>query len=179
MFFLSPFHTHAHEVSKSSPTHACQHAAMSSFGFLDLSFSTTSTWSKCSNRNSYKRHKRSKHKWALEREVYWRAEKLICDLQVDAELTRLEKLSEGDIERMRAQRIESMKQDHKKRQEWLTQGKNVFCLIAVLLLFWQCTRSRRISRSSQWKRTVRFDEEERPHRLSFLSRVNDALQDRR
>jgi len=42
--------------------------------------------------------------------------------QLDAELNRLEKLSEGDIEKMRAQRLESMKHEHKKRQEWLANG---------------------------------------------------------
>ncbi|CAF0949491.1 unnamed protein product [Rotaria sp. Silwood1] len=42
--------------------------------------------------------------------------------QVDAELNRLEKLSDDDIEKMRAQRLESMKQEHKKRQEWLANG---------------------------------------------------------
>ncbi len=42
---------------------------------------------------------------------------------VDTELNRLEKLTENDIEKMRAQRLESMKQDHKKRQEWLANGK--------------------------------------------------------
>lgn len=43
--------------------------------------------------------------------------------QLDAELTRFEKLSDEDIERMRAQRLEAMKQDHKKRQDWLANGK--------------------------------------------------------
>ncbi|CAF0775300.1 unnamed protein product [Adineta ricciae] len=42
--------------------------------------------------------------------------------QVDAELHRLEKLSENDIEKMRAQRLEAMKQDHKKRQEYIANG---------------------------------------------------------
>ncbi|CAF1296367.1 unnamed protein product [Adineta ricciae] len=42
--------------------------------------------------------------------------------QVDAELNRLDKLSETDIEKMRAERLESMKQEHKKRQEWLANG---------------------------------------------------------
>jgi hypothetical protein len=34
----------------------------------------------------------------------------------------LEKLSEPDVEKMRAQRLETMKQEHKKRQEWLANG---------------------------------------------------------
>ncbi|CAF1135613.1 unnamed protein product [Rotaria sordida] len=42
--------------------------------------------------------------------------------QVDAELNRLEKLTEEDVEKFRAQRLESMKQEHKKRQEWLANG---------------------------------------------------------
>jgi hypothetical protein len=46
-------------------------------------------------------------------------------------LNRLEKLTEGDIERMRNQRLESMKQEHKKRQDWLTHGTN---LVVVRML---------------------------------------------
>ncbi|CAF1434544.1 unnamed protein product [Adineta steineri] len=42
--------------------------------------------------------------------------------QVDDELNRLEKLTESDIEKMRNQRLETMKQEHKKRQEWLANG---------------------------------------------------------
>lgn len=42
--------------------------------------------------------------------------------QVDAELSRLEKLTEEDVEKMRAQRLQAMKQEHKKRQDWLTNG---------------------------------------------------------
>ncbi|CAF0880124.1 unnamed protein product [Adineta steineri] len=46
----------------------------------------------------------------------------IAEEQVDAELNRLEKLTENDIEKMRNQRLESMKQEHKKRQEWMANG---------------------------------------------------------
>ncbi|UJR22959.1 hypothetical protein I4U23_025986 [Adineta vaga] len=42
--------------------------------------------------------------------------------KVDAELNRLEKLTETDIEKMRAERLNSMKHEHKKRQEWLANG---------------------------------------------------------
>ncbi|CAF3174665.1 unnamed protein product [Rotaria socialis] len=42
--------------------------------------------------------------------------------QVDAELNRLEKLTEEDMEKIRSQRLESLKQEHKKRQEWMANG---------------------------------------------------------
>jgi len=43
--------------------------------------------------------------------------------QVDAELNRLEQLTENDIEKMRTQRLEAMKQEHKKRQDWMANGR--------------------------------------------------------
>lgn len=62
-------------------------------------------------------------------------------IQLDAELNRLEKLSENDIEKMRAQRLESLKQEHKKRQEWLANGTDKQALSAPPHLSFPCSRS--------------------------------------
>jgi len=35
----------------------------------------------------------------------------------------LEQLTENDIEKMRTQRLEAMKQEHKKRQDWMANGR--------------------------------------------------------
>jgi hypothetical protein len=44
---------------------------------------------------------------------------------------------------MRAQRLESMKQEHKKRQEWLANGnqKIRFFLCSILIFSFQYSRS--------------------------------------
>ena len=51
-------------------------------------------------------------------------------------MNRLEKLSENDIEKMRAERLESMKQEHKKRQEWLANGLSI--MIIYRRMFCSC-----------------------------------------
>lgn len=59
----------------------------------------------------------------------------VRSLKLDAELSRLEKLSENDIERMRAQRLETMKQEHKKRQEWITNGDSSLIESSSMIIF--------------------------------------------
>ncbi|CAF0951291.1 unnamed protein product [Didymodactylos carnosus] len=46
----------------------------------------------------------------------------VIENQIDAEINRLEKMTEDDMEKVREQRLETMKKEHKKKQEWLTNG---------------------------------------------------------
>lgn len=54
---------------------------------------------------------------------FFSIQKNLVFCQVDAELNRLEQLTENDIEKMRNQRLEAMKQEHKKRQDWMANGR--------------------------------------------------------
>lgn len=57
---------------------------------------------------------------AIENAVLQVAKQMEAD--VDAKINKLETMDEDDLERLRARRLEHMKRQADKRQEWLSRG---------------------------------------------------------
>ena len=54
--------------------------------------------------------------------------------QLDAEISKLETLTEDDLENIRKKRIEEMKQKQVKQQEWRA---NVWFIHSILFILWK------------------------------------------
>ena len=57
--------------------------------------------------------------------------------QVDAEMKKLENMDEDDLEALKKRRIEMMKKQQEKKQEWLAQGHGEYSEIPEEKVFFQ------------------------------------------
>eukprot|EP00095_Tigriopus_kingsejongensis_P007907 maker-scaffold132_size323655-snap-gene-2.23 protein:Tk07907 transcript:maker-scaffold132_size323655-snap-gene-2.23-mRNA-1 annotation:"thioredoxin domain-containing protein 9" len=65
----------------------------------------------------------------------------VVEDQLDAEMSKLEKLDEDDLELLKVRRLEAMKQHQKQKQEWMVQGHGEYSEIPEEKEFFNVTKN--------------------------------------